>query len=99
MLEYTLEELIYEYYDKMEREAYIDSLRAKAATDEETKPMEDAMKWADEEERKETGEVTTTPEPSPKDIEWMKKKLEEEKALYGEDFGEDLSVAFGKDEE
>ena len=77
---YTIEELLYEYYDKIERVKYEKYLSEKVEHDSEQAKLDSTMKWADEEEKKEEESMK----------EWMDKKLQEEKEKYGESFGEDL---------
>jgi len=106
LLSYSVEELLYEFYDKIER--------AKAATEaaeQETDKIEEkkekaALDWAEEEEKRELealsrGETPQTP-PSPPSIKpseleenkkWMEEQIRLNKKQFGEDFGDD--IAFG----
>lgn len=94
--EYTLEELAYEYYAHNE----FDKAKAERIEQENDKidveQHEDAVSWADQMEADELDEKEPAPDPS-KDadnIEWMEKQMEEAKAIYGDDFGEDISEDF-----
>lgn len=102
--EYSLEELLYEFYDRIERE--------KAATEqaekeddkiEETKNKA-ALDWAEQEEkreleeldRKEKGLPPLDPTKDPANKKWMEDQIAEQKKILGDDFGED--VDFSMDE-
>lgn len=103
---YTLEELLYEFYDKVERNLAEDE-RATAGEvkDEELKEKE-ILDWAAEEERKEAeaakktapstpGEKPTAdPTKDPANIKWMEEQLRLAKAELGDDFGNDLELNF-----
>jgi hypothetical protein len=99
LLSYTVEELLYEFYDKVERK-----LAEEERVNNEADKIEDdkekaVLDWAEEEERKELAALKAEaakqdPTKDPANIEWMKKQLAEAKAIHGEMFGEDLSVGF-----
>lgn len=101
--EYTFEELMYEYYDYTVREeARKNNIDKQADIIEEEKEKE-TLDWVAEEERKEleaekAKEQAKSAEPSAEDKEWMRKQAEEQlkinKELYGDDYGEDLSINF-----
>src|ERR1700677_1678004 len=50
---YTLEELLYEFYDRLERELAAETLVEQEADRIETKKVQENLDWAEEEERKE----------------------------------------------
>jgi hypothetical protein len=88
---YTLEELYYEYRDKIERE-----LAAQERAEDEADKIEEAKQadvdaWIEAEEAKEAKEGW---KPSQKDQAWMEKELAEAKAQFGESFGEDIDEDF-----
>lgn len=94
--EYTFEELAYEYYahgeydkSKIER---LEQENDKIDMEEHT----EAADWADQMEADEFDEPEETPDPlqDPENIEWMEQQMEEGKALYGDDFGKDISGDF-----
>lgn len=94
--EYTFEELAYEYYansefdkSKLERQELEDD---KIDSDEH----EDATNWADKMEADEFDQKEPEPDPTedPENIEWMEKQMAEAKAIYGDDFGQDISEDF-----
>ena len=94
---YTVEELIYEFYDKMERqEAAKERVASEADRIEENKEKE-VLDWAEAEEKRELEEMQMAasrqamdPTKDPKNLAWMKQQLEKAKEEFGEDFGEDL---------
>ena len=93
MLSYTFPELLYEYYDKIERELKSKMDTQNAIEDAEVAPLKETIEWADKEERKEEILALDPNEVSKEDREWMEKMIEEEKKLY-DDFGEDIEENF-----
>jgi hypothetical protein len=96
--EYTLEELYYEFKQFYEREK-VSKERTEQETDSIEKAKEDdALAWAEAEEKKENENAQTpiAPEwmPTEQDKSWMEEQLKQGKELYGEDFGEDISEDF-----
>lgn len=119
LLSYTFEELMYEYYVKIETELHrTKSIEAEGDKIEEEK-WESAEAWADEEEQKEREQLEEQnkmkassveqstkqtesddpydPSKDPEAIEWMEKEMAKAKELYGDDFGEDLSLDMEED--
>lgn len=96
--EYTLEELYYEYRDKVEREAAAQEASEEATDNIEQKKLDEAMAWAEEEERKELeSQAQSDPDSSvlsDEDKAWMEDQLKQAKAVYGDDFGEDIVEDF-----
>lgn len=108
LLSYTLEELLYEFYDRIERQkAYEEQIDQENDTIEKEKEQA-ANDWADEEERKElellknkqdkedSGDEQEEYDPTrdPDNIKWMEEQIEKSKQIYGESFGEDISMDF-----
>lgn len=103
LLTYTLEELIYEFYDRIERQkAQQEQIERDSDKIEETKEKA-ALDWAEEEERKELAaeaarnlkkDAPQDPTKDPENIAWMEKQLAEAKQAFGEDFGEDIEDNF-----
>lgn len=101
LLSYTLEELLYEFYDRVERKL-AEEERVNQENDKIEEDKEKAvLDWAEEEERKELEElkaksnkVASSPVQDPANIAWMEEKLREAKEIYGEDFGEDVEMNF-----
>lgn len=99
---YTLEELIYEFYDKIERaKAAEERLAAEDDKIEEAKEKE-VLDWAEAEEKKELEEMqrmlakkgNADPTKDPENIKWMKEQLEKAKQAWGNDFGDDIETTF-----
>ena len=106
LLSYTLEELLYEFFDRIEREkAYKERIEQESDKIEEQKEKE-ALDWAEQEEKKELEAMkaaaagkdgdgpSVDPTKDPANIAWMEKQIEEAKAIYGETFGEDIEESF-----
>jgi hypothetical protein len=101
LLSYTIEELLYEFFDRIERKAAEEEIIKREEDRIEEDKEKAALDWAEEEERKELeglkaeGVKTSVDAASdPKNVEWMKRKLEEAKQIYGEEFGEDVKLDF-----
>lgn len=96
---YTIEELAYEYFDHKERDAYAAEKQDEEADKIEEAKLEEADKWADEEEKKEAELAANTAE-SPadsipaEDAAWMEEQLNREKEQHGETFGSDIVEEF-----
>lgn len=103
LLSYTLEELLYEFYDRIERsKAEEERLEQEDVKIEEEKDKE-AEDWAEKMEREELeAELrkkanTIKPQDPTKDlnnIAWMEEQINKGKELYGESFGEDIQDSF-----
>jgi hypothetical protein len=105
LLSYTLEELLYEFYDRIERsKAEDERLEQEDVKMEEVKDKE-AEDWAEKMEREEreaemrnsgakSSEPIPDPTKDPANVAWMEKQVEEAKAVYGETFGEDIEENF-----
>lgn len=100
---YTLEELLYEFYDKMERQKAAEERIAKEADKMEAAKEQEALDWAEAEEKKELEEEMrraaaaskeSDPTKDPANIKWMEEQMAAAKQLYGEDFGEDFDETF-----
>lgn len=102
---YTLEELLYEFYDKIERRtAEIERNEANEANQETAKEKAD-HDWAEKMEREEleqlkaeasTEEAARKQDPvkDPDNIKWMEEQMRLAKAQFGESFGEDIEEKF-----
>lgn len=105
---YTLEELLYEFYDRIERHA-AEQERVNSENDkiEEEKEKAD-LDWAELEEKRELeamkaqaagipqapSQPSTDPAKDPANIAWMEEQMRKAKAIYGENFGEDIDEDF-----
>ncbi len=96
--EYTLEELYYEYREHIEREKASKERTEQEADNIEKAKEDEALAWAEAEEKKEAEDASkeNRPEwlPTEQDKTWMEEQLKQGKELYGEEFGEDISEDF-----
>lgn len=104
---YTLEELLYEFYDRIEREkAREENAQAESDRIEEAKDKS-VLDWIAEEEKKEGSDQVPTeqdknttedgavdPTTDPENIKWMQEQLMQAKSQYGDSFGEDIEENF-----
>lgn len=107
MLSYTLEELLYEFYDKIERrKAEEERIHSESDKIEEDKEKA-VLDWAELEEKKELDALKakaanqeskpdSDPTKDPANIAWMEEQLAQGKKLLGESFGEDISEEFNE---
>jgi hypothetical protein len=104
LLSYTLEELLYEFYDKIERIAAEEERSHKEETATEEAKEKDVLDWIAEEERKEAqttdpkvqseNKPPVDPTKDPANIKWMEEQIRLAKQHLGDDFGEDLELNF-----
>ena len=104
LLSYSLEELLYEFYDKIERVKAEQERFDKEDVKIEEKKEKEVLDWAEEEERREleamkkdaasTDTSKLDPTKDPANLAWMEDQLQKAKQLYGEDFGEDIEESF-----
>jgi len=92
---YTHEELLYEYFDTIEREKAALTEDENTLNEAEEAVFEDNLAWAEEEERKEREalEAKKAAEEAETNRKWMREQIDIEKKRLGLDdsFGEDLS--------
>ena len=86
LLEYTIDELYYEYRDRIERDEAIDERSEQEADKIEDNKVDESLKWAEEEEQKEREES----ERKASDQKWMDDQLAKHREEFGEDFGKDI---------
>ena len=79
-------ELLYEYYDKVERDNALHRQSELEADKIEDAKMQSALDWAAEEERKEKAEKEEKAKQEA-DEKWMIEQLKKE---HGDDFGENI---------
>ena len=99
---YTFEELLYEFFDKSERQKAAEENVVKEADKIEEAKEKEVLDWAEQEEKKELEEMqraaqkmkSENPAQDPKNIKWMNEQMETYKAVYGESFGEDIEESF-----
>lgn len=90
LLEYTIDELYYEYRDRIERDEAIEERSEQEADKIEDSKVDESLKWAEEEERKER----ENSEKKASDQKWMDDQLAKYKEEFGEDFGNDIAGDF-----
>jgi hypothetical protein len=109
LLSYTLEELLYEFYDRIERlKVAHEQLELEDDKIEEEKEQ-GVLDWAEQEEKKEldalktqAAEAESKPKPvedptkDPANIAWMQEQIEKAKEIHGESFGEDIDEDFNR---
>lgn len=97
LLEYTTEELAYEYFNHVERrKAEEEAIQVHSDKIEEAKEQA-AQSWADQMEAEdEEDEGPLDPREDPANQAWMEEEIRKNKELLGEDFGEDLDLDFGQ---
>jgi len=107
LLSYTLEELLYEFYDRIERsKAEDERIEQDSVKIEEDKSKSDED-WAEKMEREEReaalrGEAKKSEEPlkdptkDPVNIAWMEEQIQKGKEEYGESFGENIDEGFSE---
>lgn len=105
LLSYTLEELLYEFYDRIERQkAEEERLEQDSVKIEESKDKE-AEDWAERMERMEreaemradaakSEAGQSDPTQDPENVKWMEEQLRIGKTVHGETFGEDIDESF-----
>jgi hypothetical protein len=104
---YSLEELLYEFYDRIERtkaeEEHFEQEGDKIDIDKEKKDLDWAeqmeMQELEAEKAKESANAVEPVEPvdptqSPNNVAWMEDQLKQAKEQYGESFGEDINDSF-----
>lgn len=105
MLSYTLEELLYEFYDKIERRAAEEERSESDSVKIEEDKEKSVLDWAEQEEKKELEalkaksaeeEAKTTQDPTkdPENVKWMEDQLAQGKKIFGDTFGENIEDDF-----
>jgi wobble nucleotide-excising tRNase len=96
--QYTLEELLYEFYDKIERKQAREEQKLKEEEQVEVKKEKEeleASKAGDSTSiKKDADNAQKDPTKDPDNIKWMQEQIEQAKAVYGNSFGEDIDVNF-----
>jgi hypothetical protein len=105
LLSYTLEELLYEFYDRIERtKAEEERLEQEDVKIEEDKDKV-AEDWAEKMEReereaelrtqaKESEKPVSDPTKDPANVAWMEQQIQAGKKAFGDSFGEDVEETF-----
>jgi hypothetical protein len=105
LMSYTIEELLYEFYDRVERtKAEQERLEQDSVKIEEDKDKA-AEDWAEQMERQEreaelrdqagkSEQPIKDPTKDPANIAWMEEQIQKGKEEFGESFGEDIDEGF-----
>lgn len=106
LLSYTAEELLYEFFDRIERVKAQEEQVNKANDKIEEDKEKAALDWAEQEEKKElesemregaqNPKMTQDPTKDPANVAWMEEQLQKAKAVFGESFGEDINEDFSE---
>lgn len=97
---YTFEELLYEFYDKIERQKAAEERAIKEADKMEEVKEKEVLDWAEQEEKKELEELqkaAANPAQDPENVKWMNEQLNKYKEIYGDSFGEDIDESFDEE--
>lgn len=105
-MSYSLEELLYEFYDKVERRKAEDEESDQSNDKIEQDRLQENLDWAAQEELRELEAMRQQqeeaakkkeekdPTKDPENQAWMQEQIQKEidqgKKLFGEDFGEDI---------
>lgn len=100
--EYTFEELLYEFYDRVERSKVEKELSEQADDTIDNGKLQSNLDWAEQEEKRELEELKKkqqeeqqNPAEDPENQKWMQEQIEKEiekgKKIFGDDFGEELN--------
>lgn len=108
LLSYSMEELLYEFYDRIERQSAAEE-RSKQEDDKiDTEKEKSNLDWAEKEELREQmaskrkkrnskkleQPQSVDPTKDPANIKWMQEQLDKAKEIHGETFGEDVDISF-----
>lgn len=99
--EYSMEELLYEFFDHIERAKAAEESTERENDKIEEEKEKEVLDWAEQEEKRELEElrrkgeasVNIDPTKDPNNIKWMEEQLKAHKEEFGEDFGEDVSLS------
>jgi hypothetical protein len=104
LLSYTLEELLYEFYDRIERAKAAEEQLEEESDKIEEEKEKGALDWAEAEEKRELeaaqkaesqkSEDKPDPTKDPENIRWMEEQIQKAKTEFGESFGEDIDENF-----
>ena len=104
---YSLEQLLYEFYDKVERKLAADELEKDIEIFKEEKKEQADLDWAEKMEQEELAAMKAKaeakaqeppkeqdPTKDPENVKWMEEQMKLAKQQFGESFGEDIEENF-----
>jgi hypothetical protein len=105
LLSYSLEELLYEFYDKIERRAAEEERSESDSVKIEEDKEKEVLDWAEAEEKRELEALkakaaeeetkpTQDPTKDPENVKWMEDQLTQGKKIFGDSFGDDIEDDF-----
>ena len=105
LLSYTLEDLLYEFYDKVERRLAEEERNEQGEINEEIAKEQQDLDWAEQMEKEDLAAMQTKiakveeakaqdPTKDPDNVRWMEDQIRLAKEQLGESFGEDIEEDF-----
>ena len=99
--EYTFEELLYEFYDRVERQAASEESAKQEDVKIEVEKEKAVLDWAEQEEKRELEALKASKGDQYKvsidDVAWMEQQIQKDKEAHGDTFGEDLELSFDEE--
>lgn len=105
LLSYTLEDLLYEFYDKVERRLAEEERNEEGEINQEIAKEQADLDWAEKMEQEELAQMKAKaakaeeakkvdPTKDPDNVKWMEEQIKIAKEHFGESFGEDIDASF-----
>lgn len=105
LLSYTLEDLLYEFYDKVERRLAEEERNEEGEINQEIAKEQADLDWAEQMEQEELAQMKakaagladqkpTDPTKDPDNVKWMEEQMRLAKEHFGDSFGEDIEANF-----
>ena len=100
---YSIEELLYEFYDRIERKAAAEEFLEQESDKIEENKEREVLDWAEQEEKRELealkakvaeSEENKDPAKDPANVAWMEEQMKQAKTIFGDSFGEDIEENF-----
>jgi len=98
---YTVEELLYEFYDRIERKKAEEEQEEASEFKKEDDKDKAAQDWAEQEEQRELNAMKSEataelvdPTKDPQNVAWMEEQIKKAKEIHGDSFGEDIEETF-----
>ena len=105
LMSYSIEELLYEFYDRIERskaeqerleqeDVKMEGDKDKAAEDWAEKMEREEREAAMREEAQQVEQLTKDPTKDPANVAWMEEQIQKGKEEFGDSFGENIDEGF-----